>query len=159
MGALSVMSDRLEARSSEAKKITIEAEVVGKGKDAVQQEVDTVQADSRTAANTAMNAAAALASHIESSARRKRAFDAEVRRAQDCAQHATSLRDMHSRGELVGEDRKGFENAELLANQGAEAASKRLTMTVKRAEDSARADKLKQQELKHQSDEAASRSK
>merc|ERR1719436_1479805 len=110
-------------------------------------------------ASASMQAAASLASHIESAARRKRAFEAEVRRAKECAQHATALRDMRSRGELLGEDRPGFENAELLANKGAEAALKILSMTEKKAEESLRADKLKQQELKSANDDAASRLK
>lgn len=154
--ALAVMTERLKERELEARKIEIECDVSMKSRDTVQQETDVVKEELREIANKQLNTSAALASHTESAARRKRAFEAEVRRAKDCSEQAAKLRDRRSRGELVGEDRKAFENAESLANKGAEAAGKALTKTLKRQEDSLKADTEKGIELRKADDKGKS---
>jgi len=152
--AFLVMSDRLQQREKEAKKLAIEREVANKAKVQVESELNTVKDDVRTWTNKQRNTAAALASHIESSARRARAFEAEVRRATECANHANQLRDKRTRGELMGEDRKGLENAEQLANKGAESAGKGLEKTKKKADESLKNDKEKLVQLKSDDEQA-----
>merc|ERR1712190_271221 len=98
-----------------------------------------------------------LSTHRESSARRARAFEAEIRRAKECAQHAINLRDLPSRGKLLSDDRHSLEIAEQVGNKGAETASTTLNAILKRAEMSLRDDKLKHEDLANAHDTANSR--
>lgn len=68
-------------------------------------------------------AMAAVAVHIKLSARRNRAHELEIRRAKDRASDAVALRDMRTRGLLMGDDRDALEPAEDSSNVAAEVTS------------------------------------
>merc|ERR1712032_1049406 len=146
--------ERLKQRELEARRTEIESEVASKAKESVEKEVHTAKQDFQETMSNCMNTQAALCNHRETSARRARAFEAEVRRAKECARHAMTLRDRCTRQDLVGDDKAAFENAESCATKCAESASKALAKTLKRTEDSLKADRDAEKDLTVADEEA-----
>jgi chromosome segregation ATPase len=68
-------------------------------------------------------AVAAVAAHIEESECRNRAHLLGTKRAKECSENSATLRDMRTRGLLMGEDRSALEPAENAANSAAELAA------------------------------------
>jgi len=71
-----------------------------------------------------------VASHNEQSACRNRAHELEIKRAKECSDDSATLRDMGTRGLLMGEDRTTLEPAESGANSAADSAAAALATAV-----------------------------
>jgi len=80
-------------------------------------------------------AVAAVASHIEESTCRSFAHKLEIQRATECAMNSASLRDVRSRGLLIGDDRSSLGSAEKAANVATELAAEALAKATKAADD------------------------
>eukprot|EP00932_Pfiesteria_piscicida_P013311 SRR837773.2484.p1 GENE.SRR837773.2484~~SRR837773.2484.p1 ORF type:complete len:810 (-),score=378.26 SRR837773.2484:46-2115(-) len=153
--AVAALNERLESCTADLTRFEIERDGKQHARDAAQRDLQEAVDDLKGYQTAASQAALALASHTETSARRARAHEAEVRRAKEYAAQAVALRDTRSRGMILGDDRPAFEPAEHQALQVAEAASEQLKLAVQRQEESARADKEKLGTLKVTNEHAA----
>ena len=108
---LLLLQDRVQARQDEAK--SAECDLGARTDVNLAAAAESCEAESlrgQAAAETTA-AAAAVASHIGDATRRSRAHEVETRRAQDRAFKASTLRDMHTRGLVMGGDRAALEPA------------------------------------------------
>jgi len=137
---LLVLQERVQARQDEVKS----AERDRDNRRAVSLTAAAESADAerlrRQAEGQASAAAAAVASHIGDTARRSRAHEVEIRRAQERASKASALRDMRTRSLLVGEDRTAFESPENAANAAADVLEKALAMATQLRDETAARD-------------------
>lgn len=94
----------------------------------------------RQAAEELRMSTAALDTHTKDAARRARAHEVEIRRAEDRFNAATTLRELSTRESVMGEDRAALEAAVQRANATAEAASDALTAARDRRDVAQQAD-------------------
>jgi len=126
---------------------------------ALKEEIASQEKACRVAEEQARRTAETLASHQGDAARRARAHEAEVRRAKEKAQATATLRDMRSRGEIMGEDRKGLEEAEKKAHSAAEAMAEALAQAKQRQVQTRVSDDDKIKMLQAETDQSATKLK
>jgi len=152
---METLKERLSTLKTEAAAAEREKEVrVGAAK-VLQDEISEREKALRKAEEEARRTADVLASHQGDAERRARAHEAEVRRAKEKAQATATLRDMRSRGEIMGEDRKGLEEAERKAHTAAEAMADALSQAMERQKQTKESDDQKTKKLQADNDKAA----
>eukprot|EP00746_Dinoflagellata_sp_MGD_P164386 gnl/MRDRNA2_/MRDRNA2_92981_c0_seq1.p1 gnl/MRDRNA2_/MRDRNA2_92981_c0~~gnl/MRDRNA2_/MRDRNA2_92981_c0_seq1.p1 ORF type:complete len:808 (-),score=269.04 gnl/MRDRNA2_/MRDRNA2_92981_c0_seq1:387-2810(-) len=155
LAAMEALKERLVARKTEASAAEREKEArIGAAK-VLKGEISAAEKAARMAEEEARISEEVLASHKGDSARRARAHEAEVRRAKEKAQATATLRDMRSRGEIMGEDRKGLEEAEKKAHSAAENMAEALAHAQERQKLTHEADEKRSKMLQTETDKAA----
>jgi hypothetical protein len=128
---LLVLQARAKARQDEVKAVERDRDARRAVSLAAGAESSDAESLRRQAEAEANAAAAAVASHIGNAARRNRAHEVEIRRARECVGKASALRDMQSRGVVMGGgDRAAFEPAQNAAKIAADVLEKALQMAV-----------------------------
>lgn len=100
-----------------------------------------------SAESDAIGAVTAVSSHTSDAARRNRAFEVEVRRAEERHNDLVALRDMHTRGLLVGEDRSFNQEAGNIAIASAEAAAEAVVKSTQLHEETKAKDRKELESL------------
>jgi hypothetical protein len=149
------LKERVSTRKTEASAAEREKEARSDAAKVLKEEILDQEKNCRVAEELARRTADALASHQGDAARRARAHDAEVRRAKEKSQATTALRDMRSRGEIMGEDRQGLAEAERKAHSVAEAMADALAEAIDRQQKTKESDDQKLKTLQTEADKAA----
>jgi len=138
-----LLQERAKARQAEVNSAERDREARQAVNQSAVAESSEAESNRRQAEAEATAITAAVASHIADAARRSRAHDVEVRRAEERAARASKLRDMRTRGLVLGDDRNALESAEKAANAAAEVLHHALEYAKKLRDETKAKDKEK----------------
>jgi hypothetical protein len=127
---LLVLQERAKARRAEVKSAERDRDArraVNLAAVADSSEAESLRRQAEAEANAA---AAAVTSHIGDAARRCRAHEVEVRRARERVTKASTLRDMRTRGLVMGDDRAALESAGNAASVAADILQQALKLST-----------------------------